>query len=87
MVVDARPRLGLLQAFLLGFIEIYRHSLAYFLGGQCRFYPSCSRFGLDAIRTHGAGRGCWLTLQRLGRCHPFHPGGYDPVPPATGDAR
>jgi uncharacterized protein len=87
MCVDARPRLGLLQAFLLGLIEIYRCTLAYLLGGQCRFYPSCSRFGLDAIRMHGAGRGSWLTLKRLGRCHPFHPGGYDPVPPATGDVR
>jgi uncharacterized protein len=83
MVADSHPRPGLLQLFLLSLIELYRYTFAFFLGGQCRFYPSCSRYGLDAIRLHGAGRGSWLTVRRLSRCHPFHPGGYDPVPPRS----
>ena len=88
MVARQSKQLGLLQAIFLGLIHLYRHSLAFLLGGQCRFYPSCSRYGLDAIRVHGAGRGGWLTLKRLSRCHPFHPGGYDPVPPGfAGDLR
>ena len=49
-------------------------------GGSCRFYPTCSNYALEAIETHGALRGGWLTLRRLGKCHPFHPGGFDPPP-------
>src|SRR5690606_27567025 len=49
-------------------------------GPRCRFVPSCSEYGMEAIRVHGPLRGCWLTLLRLGRCQPFHPGGFDPVP-------
>jgi hypothetical protein len=50
-------------------------------GCGCRFYPSCSHYAADALREHGAVRGAWLTIRRLGRCHPFHPGGVDLVPP------
>ncbi|MFZ8997349.1 MAG: membrane protein insertion efficiency factor YidD [Ilumatobacteraceae bacterium] len=46
----------------------------------CRFFPTCSEYGLEAIKTHGAGRGLWLTVRRLSRCRPFGPSGYDPVP-------
>jgi putative membrane protein insertion efficiency factor len=49
---------------------------------RCRFYPSCSAYALEAVQTHGAVRGLYLAARRLLRCHPFHPGGYDPVPPA-----
>jgi conserved hypothetical protein YidD len=50
------------------------------LPSTCRFYPSCSAYAVEALEKHGAWRGTKLTLRRLGRCHPFHPGGYDPVP-------
>jgi uncharacterized protein len=48
---------------------------------RCRFFPSCSQYALEALAVHGAGRGTWLSLRRLGRCHPWHEGGLDPVPP------
>jgi len=48
---------------------------------RCRFYPSCSQYALDALTTHGALRGSWLAVRRVGRCHPWHDGGLDPVPP------
>lgn len=51
---------------------------------RCRFYPSCSAYSLEALRRHGAVRGVWLTVRRLGRCHPWNPGGFDEVPPAAG---
>lgn len=64
-------------------IKAYRIVLSPLLGPTCRFEPSCSRYALEALRVHGALRGSWLTVRRIGRCHPFHPGGYDPVPPPT----
>ena len=48
----------------------------------CRFFPTCSEYSREAIETHGSGRGLWLTVRRLVRCHPFGPSGFDPVPPA-----
>jgi putative membrane protein insertion efficiency factor len=54
--------------------------LSPFFGGACKFYPSCSHYAYQAIERHGARRGVWLGLKRLGRCRPFSPGGYDPVP-------
>nr|WP_192907112.1 membrane protein insertion efficiency factor YidD [Glycomyces paridis] len=59
----------------------YRRWISPALPARCRFYPSCSAYTLEALSRHGAVRGIWLSLRRLGRCHPFHPGGYDPVPP------
>ena len=64
---------------------IYRGSLRPMIGSNCRFEPSCSTFTEDAIAQHGFWRGCALGLRRLLRCHPFHPGGYDPVPPVRID--
>ena len=74
----ARPRPAA-RALLLA-IDAYRALLAPLVGGYCRYVPSCSNYAAEAVRRHGAGRGAALTLRRLLRCHPFHPGGYDPVP-------
>lgn len=68
---------------LAGPIIAYRRWLGPALPARCRFYPSCSTYALTAISRHGALRGAGLTLWRLLRCHPFHPGGYDPVPHAN----
>jgi len=68
---------------LLFFVTGYRRFLSPLIGPTCRFSPSCSTYALKALQTHGALRGSWLTLRRLARCHPFNPGGYDPVPPPS----
>jgi len=68
-----------MDRLLLALIEGYRLTLAPFVGGYCRFIPSCSVYAEQAIRRYGAGRGLWMALRRLARCHPFHPGGVDPV--------
>ena len=69
-----------MKALLLLLIDAYRVALSPLLGGHCRFVPSCSVYAEEAIRRHGAWRGAQLALCRLGRCQPFHRGGYDPVP-------
>lgn len=61
-------------------IYVYKVTLAPFLGGQCRFSPTCSTYALEAYREHGVVRGTILTVRRVARCHPFSRGGYDPVP-------
>jgi putative membrane protein insertion efficiency factor len=58
----------------------YQRFISPLLGPRCRFAPSCSAYALEALRRHGAARGLWLAVRRLARCHPFNPGGYDPVP-------
>ena len=65
-----------------GLIRLYQILLSPFIGNQCRFHPSCSTYALEAIETHGTLKGTCLAIKRLGRCHPFHSGGFDPVPPA-----
>jgi putative membrane protein insertion efficiency factor len=65
---------------LLALVQLYRIFLSPFLGGACKFYPSCSQYAQEAIARHGAKRGSWLALKRLGRCRPFTRGGFDPVP-------
>jgi len=61
-------------------VVAYRRYVSPVLPARCRFYPSCSAYSLEALQKHGAIRGTGLTIWRLLRCHPFHPGGYDPVP-------
>jgi putative membrane protein insertion efficiency factor len=61
-------------------IRVYQYALRPLLGANCRFYPSCSEYAREAVERHGAARGCWLAVRRIARCHPYHPGGYDPVP-------
>lgn len=61
-------------------IHIYRYLLSPWLGNQCRFHPSCSHYAEQALQTHGFFKGVYLTLRRLLKCHPWHPGGEDPVP-------
>ena len=69
-----------MQALLLGFIRVYQLTLSPWLGRQCRYDPTCSHYATEAIERFGAGRGLWLALKRLGRCHPWGRSGYDPVP-------
>lgn len=61
-------------------IRAYQLVISPLLGPSCRFMPSCSHYAVEAVETHGALRGSILALRRIGRCHPFHPGGFDPVP-------
>ncbi|MFI0792026.1 membrane protein insertion efficiency factor YidD [Micromonospora rubida] len=68
-------------------IVAYRRWISPALPARCRFYPSCSAYALEAVSRHGALRGVGLTVRRLSRCHPFHPGGYDPVPEPGGRRR
>jgi putative membrane protein insertion efficiency factor len=64
----------------LSLIALYRLGISPLLGPRCRFYPSCSEYGAQALERFGLMKGLWLTIRRLGRCHPFHAGGLDPVP-------
>ena len=64
---------------LVGLILLYRATLGPFLGGHCRFNPTCSQYGLDAVAKHGPWRGAWLTAKRIARCHPWGGQGYDPA--------
>jgi hypothetical protein len=71
-----------MQSFLMTLVRGYRLLLSPWLGSSCRFEPTCSVYALQALELHGAARGSYQTLRRLGRCHPWCAGGQDPVPPA-----
>ncbi|MDZ7686759.1 MAG: membrane protein insertion efficiency factor YidD [Gammaproteobacteria bacterium] len=70
----------MLRQIFVRIIRLYQLSLSLVLGQRCRFYPSCSHYAIEAIETHGVLEGGRLTLVRIVKCQPFHPGGYDPVP-------
>jgi putative membrane protein insertion efficiency factor len=65
---------------LLGLVWIYRNAISPLIGANCRFQPTCSKYAEEALRKHGAFKGGWLAIRRIGRCHPWGGSGYDPVP-------
>ena len=65
---------------LISLIRVYQYAISPFLGRSCRDYPSCSAYAVEAVEKHGAIKGGWLSAKRISRCHPWHPGAYDPVP-------
>jgi uncharacterized protein len=69
-----------MRKILIGLIKAYRYMLSPWWGRSCRFSPTCSEFAEGALERHGAARGTWLALRRVSRCHPWHAGGFDPVP-------
>ncbi|HEY0962398.1 MAG TPA: membrane protein insertion efficiency factor YidD [Pseudomonadales bacterium] len=75
---SARP--GYAHRVLAFGIRSYQHVLSPLLGPQCRYYPTCSNYALEALELHGAGKGLLLSVARIARCHPFCAGGHDPVP-------
>ena len=69
-----------MKKILKGIIKLYQKAISPLMPPSCRFHPTCSNYGLEAIETHGALKGSWLAIRRISKCHPFHEGGYDPVP-------
>lgn len=74
------------RALLVGLVRGYQLLISPLLGPTCRYYPSCSRYAIQALEIHGVLRGSWLAIRRLLRCHPWSPGGVDHVPPARSTA-
>ena len=69
-----------MKTILKFIIKVYQKIISPLTPPSCRFYPTCSNYGLEAIETHGAMKGSWLAVRRISKCHPFHEGGFDPVP-------
>lgn len=69
-----------MKTILMGIIKIYQKVISPLTPPSCRFYPTCSHYGIEAIDKHGALKGSWLAVRRISKCHPFHEGGFDPVP-------
>jgi putative membrane protein insertion efficiency factor len=69
-----------MKMLMLAFIRFYQYAISPLIGRRCRYFPTCSEYTADAIIKHGAVKGGWLGVKRICRCHPWHPGGYDPVP-------
>lgn len=72
---------------LIVLIRVYQRGISPLLGPHCRFHPTCSHYGIEALRRFGLIKGSWLILKRVLKCHPLNPGGDDPVPPKTFDTR
>lgn len=71
---------SMLKALFIGIIRFYQIIISPLKPPTCRFYPTCSHYGLEAVKRFGALKGGFLTIKRIAKCHPFHPGGFDPVP-------
>ena len=69
-----------MKTILMGIIKFYQKAISPLTPPSCRFYPTCSHYGLEALEKHGALKGSWLAIRRISKCHPFHEGGFDPVP-------
>jgi len=69
-----------ISLIIIGLVRFYQLFISPILGPRCRFYPTCSSYTIEAIKTHGVICGSWLAIKRIGRCHPANPGGVDPVP-------
>ncbi|MDA1802058.1 membrane protein insertion efficiency factor YidD [Bacillus cereus group sp. BY6-1LC] len=74
-----------MKQIFIGIIRFYQKFISPMTPPTCRFYPTCSHYGLEAVQKHGALKGFWLTCKRILKCHPFHPGGFDPVPDKKDD--
>lgn len=72
-----------MKSLLIALVRFYQYVISPLIGPRCRFQPTCSQYAVEALQRHGALRGGWLTLRRLGRCHPWGDSGYDPVPPCA----
>ena len=69
-----------MKTILMLIIKLYQKAISPLMPPSCCFYPTCSHYGIEAIETHGALKGSWLAVRRISKCHPFHEGGFDPVP-------
>jgi putative membrane protein insertion efficiency factor len=69
-----------MKKLLISLLRAYQYAISPLLGRNCRYFPSCSEYAVEAVQKHGAIKGGWLGAKRVCRCHPWHPGGYDPVP-------
>ncbi|WP_342505801.1 membrane protein insertion efficiency factor YidD [Sporosarcina sp. FSL K6-2383] len=76
-----------MKTILMGIIKFYQKAISPLTPPSCRFYPTCSHYGIEAIDKHGALRGSWLAVRRISKCHPFHEGGFDPVPEKDSDKK
>ena len=74
-----------MKRFLIWLVKAYSLLLSPVLGNNCRYYPSCSAYMVEAIERFGAAKGTWMGIKRISRCHPFHEGGFDPVPGSEDD--
>jgi uncharacterized protein len=79
-IVKAPRMFNPLVALVRGALRVYQYAISPLLGARCRFAPSCSEYAIEALERHGLVRGLYLAVRRVLRCHPWHPGGYDPVP-------
>ncbi len=69
-----------MKYIFIGIIRLYQYIISPLLPNSCRYYPTCSQYSIQALQKHGLMKGLWLSVKRISRCHPWHEGGYDPVP-------